>query len=426
MTPPKPHILITGAGIAGPVFAYFLTLTGLFRTTILERSPTLRKAGQQIDIRGPGLTIVKRMQLLDIINSKTTKEAGMVFVDGKGRRRAEFPVSGGAGFTSEIEILRGELVEILVGVTRRESGSEGGDGKLEIERDESGREGGGGKTEYIFGDHVTALEQMDSGVKVTLASGREQEFDLVIGADGMNSKTRRLAFPDIEDPKKSLGQYTAYFTISYEERDGTFAQWYNAPGGRCVFLRPDNAGFTRAYLSIMSDKPKGYEKMTIAEQKNLMRNLFEDAGWEAKRVLEAMETADDFYMQEIAQVKMPSWVSGRVALLGDAGYCPSPISGQGTTLAIVGAYILAGELGKCGGRWEEGLRGYEEKMRPFVKKAQKLFPGAPGIANPQTQRGINILYSVVGFVSWSGLPKVFSIFEDGEKKEDKSLPVYEF
>ncbi|KAH6679674.1 hypothetical protein B0J14DRAFT_581335 [Halenospora varia] len=181
------------------------------------------------------------------------------------------------------------------------------------------------------------------------------EVDVVVGADGQSSKTRRLAFPSIEDPIKGLGQYTAYFTIPFEERDGKFAKWYNAPSGRCLFLRLDNVysenATARTYISIMGDEPRkwGYDKMSIGKQKKMWRELLQGCEWEAERVLDGMDATDDFYMQEIAQVRMDSFVHGRVALLGDAGYCPSPISGMGTTIAIVGGYMLAGELVRCKG-----------------------------------------------------------------------------
>lgn len=394
----KPHILISGAGICGPVCAYWLSKAG-FLTTIVERSPSLRTAGQQIDVRGPGLAVVKRMGLEEAIRAKTTKEKGLAIVNSNGRRVGSFPVDekGGMSFTSDIEILRGELVEIFYNSTK-------------------------GDTEYIFGDYIAAIEDVGEKVQVKLASGGERSFDLVVGADGMNSKTRRLVFPDAS-PMKSLGQYTAFFTIPLKESEGNFAEWYNAPGGRCILIRPDNAGYTRAYLSVMSSKPAVYEKLDVPAQKQMMRELFADAGWEATRVLDGMDQADDFYMQEIAQVKMDSWSQGRVTLIGDAGYCPSPISGMGTTLAITGAYILAGELAKCKGDWHKGLSGYEGKMRPYVTKAQSLPPGAPGLVNPQTAWGITVLNSVVRVVSMSGIATLIGKFSR-PATEDKSLPTY--
>ena len=397
----KPSVLIAGAGIAGPVCAYWLSRAGI-RSTIIERAPELRNTGQQIDVRGSGLTVVKRMGLEEVVRSKTTKEKGLAFVNSRGKRLAVFPVDekGGMSFTSDIEILRENLVKIFYDASKED-------------------------TEYIFGDHVAEIHQENGKkVRVVFEKGGEKEYDFVIGADGMNSKTRQLAFPS-EKPLKSLGQYTSFFTIPYKETDGEFACWYNAPGGRCILLRPDSAGCTRAYLSIMSSKPAGYEKLDIPAQKKMMREMFEDAGWEALRVLKGMDAAEDFYMQEIAQVKMDHWSQGRVALIGDAGYCPSPISGMGTSLAIVGAYVLAGEIAKCGDDYKAGLEGYEERMRPYVTKAQSLPPGAPAIANPQSKWGIAVLNNIVRFISWSGLATLFGKMSS-PPAEDKSLPLYEF
>lgn len=339
------------------------------------------------------------MKLEETIRSKTAKEKGLAFVNSNGKRIGEFPVDekGGNSFTSDVEIMRGELAQIFYDASKD-------------------------TTKYIFGDYVTTIDDSGQKVKTTFSSGAESEFDLVIGADGMRSKTRRITFPPV-DPIKPLGQYTAFFTIPEIELKGDFAEWYNAPGGRCVFLRPGDQD-TRAYLSVISSKPKGYEKFSIPEQKNMIRDIFKDAGWKTSLVLDGMDATEDFYMQEIAQVKLDSWSKGRVVLIGDAGYCPSPISGMGTSLALVGAYILAGELGRCGGDWKEGLKMYEEKMRPYVRKAQALPPGAPAIANPQSKWGISILNGFIGFVSKSGIVSLFEKFQTPQT-EDKSLPVYE-
>ncbi|KAG4428271.1 hypothetical protein IFR05_016247 [Cadophora sp. M221] len=367
----KPTVLISGAGIAGPVCAFFLARAGI-KTTIIERSPSMRKTGQQIDLRGA--------------------EAGLAFVDETGKRLAEFPVreDGGRSFTSDIEILRGEMAGVFYEATR---------GLEEVE--------------YVFGDHVVGTVERGEKVEVVLEKG---------------SKTRRLAFKEVENPVKPLHQYAAYFTIPYKESDRNFAEWYNTTGGRGILLRPDNAGYTRAYLTVTRDslpELEGYYKLSIEEQKQKMHEMFSDAGWETKRVLEGMDKAEDFYMQEIAQIKMPGWSKGRVVLLGDAGYCPSPISGMGTSCAIVGAYVLAGEIVKHGMDYGKAFKSYEENLKPYVERAQKLPPGAPAIANPQTRWGISILRGIVGLISWSGATKLFDKFSS-PSAEDQKLTVYEF
>ncbi|RKF65961.1 Uncharacterized protein GcM3_114004 [Golovinomyces cichoracearum] len=395
-------VLISGSGIGGPVCAYWLNRLSnrLIKTTIIERHAGLRKGGQQIDIRGAGIEVIRRMGCEEEIRSKTTQEKGIMFIDDDGKPVAEFPMrKGEKTFTSEFEILRESLVQTFYDASK--------DG-----------------TEYIFGNHIIDMEQDEDKVIVKLANGESRDFDYVIGADGMWSKTRRLAFADVKDPMKSLGLHIAFFSIPYEKRDGESAQWYNIEGGRSILIRPDNGRYTRAYMSTTSPKVRDYHQYPIAGQKALMREHFLDAGWDAPRIIKGMEEADDFYMQEVAQIKLPYFSRGRVALLGDAGYCPSLLSGMGTTLAIVGAYILAGEIVRAGPNYKEALQNYEEKMRPYVKTAQDLPPGVPAINNPQSKWGIKLFHKFLSFVSWSHILPLLSKLSSPPSLE-KHFPIYE-
>ncbi|ESZ92011.1 hypothetical protein SBOR_7603 [Sclerotinia borealis F-4128] len=405
----KPHILISGASIAGPVLAYWLHRASI-TTTIIERSPSLRSAGQGIDIRGPARAVISCMGLESLIRSKVTHELGLQFIDKNGVPKATFPVEeNGTSFTSDIEILRGDLADIFYESTKE-------------------------TCEYIWDDHMTGFEETDEGVLVTFAKGEQRTFDLVIGADGMRSKTRRLAIPLPNDGLKSLYQYTTYFTIPKAPHDDAWGKWYNSTRGRLILMRPDNihnGTTTRIYLSITDPsktcKLVKYLEMTPEKQKRAWREEMSDMGWEVERLLDGMDVAPDYYMQEIAQVNPPQFYKGKIALVGDAGYCPSPISGMGTSSAILGAYYLAGELGACEGNWEEGLRKYEERMRPFVEGVQKLPPGAPGILNPQTEWGIRVLYGILGFVSWTGVATLLGgWFGVNGAQEGDSLVKYEW
>ena len=248
----------------------------------------------------------------------------------------------GQGFVSDIEIVRGELVSVLCDHIRD-------------------------KVEYIFGDSITAVNDNGDQVHVSFANSDARDFDLLLLADGLTSKTHALVFGNNESYIHHLNQYTAYFTIPHHSTDSAWSRWYNAPGGRNIFLRPDGKD-TRVFLSVIRT-PNGLEKLSVQEQKAEMHKVFADAGWEAPRVLSAMEKAGDFFLQENAQVKMDSWSKGRVALVGDAGYCPSRISGMGTSVAIVGAYILAGEIATHDNH-TDAFAAYEKVMRPYVTKAQ--------------------------------------------------------
>lgn len=355
--------MISGASIAGPTLAFWLRRYGL-RPVVIERAGALRLGGQNVDVRGAARVVARRMGIEDDIRAATTGEQGLRFVDDRGRTRAEFPAgtSSSDGFTAELEILRGDLARILYDRTR--------DG-----------------TEYIFGDHITGLDEAGDRVTVSFARGESRDFDLVIAADGIRSTTRALVFGD-EPQIRELGLYMAYFTIPRTSTDDAWWRWYNAPGGRTINLRPDNVGTTRVMLSFMFE-PRGYDRLGPDEQRQVLRRVYRDAGWEAPRVLAALGDAADMYFESIGQVRAPRWSRGRVALVGDAGYCASPISGMGTSLALTGAYVLAGELARHQDH-REAFASYERILRPYVAKAQKLPPGAPRLAHPRTRPGIAV------------------------------------
>ena len=297
------RILVIGAGVGGPTLAYFLSKSPSrkFEVTVLERSQELRTAGQNVDIRGAGADVIKIMGLEEAIRGATTAEEGVVFVDSDNNTKATFPADKSGQvqtFTSDLEIVRGKLAMILYEATKD-------------------------KAEYIFGDYASSLEQAQDKVRVTFAKGHEpRDFDIVVGADGLGSKTRSLVFgKESESWHKPLGMFASFFTIPMVESDGYWSRWYSAPRRRTIMLRPDNEGATRAWMSIMSEDKRLKEVLEkgVGETKLLMKELFEGAGWETERVIKGMEEADDYYYDEIAQIKMPKWSKGRVVLLGDAG-----------------------------------------------------------------------------------------------------------
>lgn len=399
------EILITGAGVAGPVLAHFLVEAGA-KVTIVERASSLRMGGQNVDIRGLGRKILAMMGTHDTVQEKMTAEAGIAFVDSSNRRMAEFPVdkSGrGKSITAEIEIMRGDLAVILYDATKED-------------------------VEYQFGDSIEGLNEANDKVNVEFQSGRIEEFDMVIAADGLGSSTRKLVFGN--DPISSLDAWVSWFSIPRQDHDTSWGTWYNAPGRRMILLRPNTneatENVTRASMWICepSEKLRNYSKLSKQEQKVMAHEIFHDAGGEATRCLEGMDNDDDFTMQEIAQVKMDTWSKGRVALLGDAAFCPSPISGMGTTLAIVGAYILAGEIAKAPHDPKQAFGSYEDIMRPFVTKGQKLPPGAPKWANPASALGVRMLHSFLGFIAWSGISRMAESFV-GPPVDTITLPDYE-
>lgn len=392
----QPTALIIGGGIAGPVLAFWLARAG-FACTVVERAEVQRTTGQQVDIRDAARDIIRQMGLEEAIREHCVVEEGMAFVNAAGKTRAEFLARpDGMSFTCDIEILRAELANVFYDAAKDNA-------------------------TWLFGTRVVALELADGGdgVEATLEGQTvgKRVFDVAIIADGMNSSTRRRVFARDGNPLRDLGQHAAFFTIPLAAHDRPLATVFHAPGGRMVIVRPDVArNRTGAYLTVCEPRSRksvfdGYERMSIAQQQDLWANMFKGVPGEAARVIAGMRTSDDFYMQSIAQVKAPHWTAlgGRVALIGDAAYCPSPISGLGTTCAIIGAYILAGELARAKDTrdWARATSGYERAMRPIADKAQQLIPGAPAIMCPQTKWGIAVLHLVMGFISWSGIANWF-------------------
>jgi 2-polyprenyl-6-methoxyphenol hydroxylase-like FAD-dependent oxidoreductase len=343
-------VLISGASIAGPALAYWLHRHG-FEPTVVEIGSQLRPGGHAVDIRGVARTVVERMGIMAAIRRESVDERGLAFVDARGRRVAELPADafGGEGIVAEIEIMRGDLSRILYDATA-------------------------GFTEYVFGDRITSLSQHNGGVEVTFASGRSRRFDYVVGADGVHSGVRALAFGPEADYVRHLGAYTAYFTVP---DPGTMANWFvmhNHPGGLVAGVRPERGGTAKAMLSFTSP-PLDYDRRDLDQQRAFVAEAFRPMGWLAPELLAAMPQAPDFYFDGICQVHVDKWWRGRVALIGDAGYCGSPLAGLGTSLSIVGAYVLAGELAARPEEPEAAFAAYQEEMRDYVAKAMELPPG---------------------------------------------------
>ena len=316
----KKRALVTGGSVAANSLTWWLLQAG-FEVVVVEKASEFRDGGQSIDLRGAGRTVVERMGLKEEIDRNGTGETAWTFVDEDGEEVAAFRLAdvGVEGPTAQLEILRGDLARLM----------------YEKIKD---------RVDYRFGDHVTAIDNGDDAAAVRFSSGTQERFDLVLVAEGVGSSTRELVFKGENHPRR-MDITIAYFTIPRGPGDGTDARWYNASGGRCIFLRPDPHGGTRAVLMVREERRESLD-LSGDEAKAWLRERFADAGWEAERVLDGLDRGDDLYFEVLRQVKMDRWSSGRVALTGDAAWCATPISGIGTTLAVVGTYVLAGELAR--------------------------------------------------------------------------------
>lgn len=330
----------------------------------------MRTSGQSVEISsGAATDIAKKMGLIEALNARGTGELGLNFVDDTGNTICSFEMDKlhGRSFTSEHEILRSDLIDILYQQTKSD-------------------------VEYRFGEYITEISETESTVGLTFSNGRKENADLLIICDGLYSSTRKLAnFQDVNI--KSLGQTTAYFTIENQviDLEDKWAKWYNDIPGCTLLIRPDSTGKnTRAYLSMMETFPE-FRSSNQAAQKALITQKFQGKGYVVDRVVAGMQTSEDFYVSELAQVRCKTWSSGRVVLCGDAAYCPSPISGMGTDCAIIGAYVLAGEIAASPADYAAAFARYDTAVRPFIESAQNIPGGLIEMLNPRTSRGLKIL-----------------------------------
>ncbi|OBK20842.1 FAD-binding monooxygenase [Mycobacterium asiaticum] len=366
----NPTVLVSGAGIAGPALAFWLSRNG-YHVVVVELADGIRPGGQTVDLRGAGRAVVERMGLLDQMRARCLTQRGVAWVKDDGSRRAEMPVEAfhGNGMVSELEILRGDLADVLYQATVD-------------------------TTEYRFGTRVIELTQSADEVTATLSDGSTVCADLVVGADGPHSAVRRLAFGPEDKFVRPLGGYNAWFSAPDPVGLDGWYLMYQAPGGLNVSVRPSHdPSIVKAGLAFRSDVIS-YDRADQDAQRELLADRFAGAGWHSEALVAAARDADDFYFDAFAQVHMESWAAGRVVLVGDAGYCASPLSGMGTSLALVGAYVLAHELaaGPHG-----PLDRYHQVMRPYVARCQKLPNGIDGYL-PKSAADIRITAMVMKYM----------------------------
>jgi 2-polyprenyl-6-methoxyphenol hydroxylase-like FAD-dependent oxidoreductase len=370
------NILISGASVAGPALAFWLHQYG-FKPTIVERAPAIRPGGYAIDFRGASLRVLEKMGLLAAVQQKQTRIGAITIVDGNNRKVASMP----DGFTSgELEVLRGDLADIFYDATRK-------------------------TTEYIFDDTIVGIEKKPDGVDVQFQRGARRKFDLVVGADGLHSKVRSISFGDEAEFVRNLGYYVSIFTIPNYLNLNHAGLYYGSLGKKVGIFSGGDAHEAKASFFFASE-PLDYVRRDTAKQKEILREHFHEEGWEVPRLLEAMESAPDFYFDSVSQVKMDHWSKGRSVLVGDAAWCASPLSGMGTGMAVVGAYVLAGELAEARGNYHSAFSSYESLMREFVQKCQGLADGGTEWFVPRTRFRLwlsNQMWKILPYTPWKNM-----------------------
>lgn len=354
------RVLISGASVAGPALALCLSGYG-FDVTVVEKAAALRHGGQAVDFKGQAhLSVLERMGILEQVRENRTVPVDTVFVDGEGQKLATMPGEFTGG---DLEILRGDLARILYKATADEC-------------------------TYVFGDSVTNLAQTPEGIQVTFERAEPATFDVVVGADGIHSNVRRLAFGPEEDFVTHLGHYYAIVNAERADRtqpagmDRGVGQMYNEPGRMAAIDGPEEPAFF-----VFASQPMDYDRFEPEQQRGILAEAYRGAGWDVPGYLAEVLPTADVYLDSISRVEVNDYARGPVVLLGDAAY-GNTLGGFGTGLAIVGAYLLAGELATAGGDHDRAFGRYQELMRDYAKIAHKANAG-PFLA-PATQTKIRM------------------------------------
>lgn len=338
-----PSALISGASFAGLASAWWLHRLG-YAVTVVEVAPAIRKGGTPVDIREGVVEVVRRMGLLDRIVGSSLPPRPMDFLDAAGAHLARMPADArNAPGTEGWEIERDTLLDMLYDEVR-------------------------GDVEFLFSNSVTALEQTHDEVRVTLASGEQRTVSLLLGCDGTHSAVRRLCFGDESAFNLFLGNYFSLTIVDELLLPEDTAQMFNLPG-RAIMLSAYN-GKTDIAFCFSSQEEISYDRRDRGLQKQIIHDHFAALGWRAGELLGKMHRSDNFYFDKLCQIRMPAWTSGRVALVGDAGYCPSPAAGMGGSMALLGAAALADALAKHPYDLPTALKDYDRTLRPVVEAIQ--------------------------------------------------------
>ncbi|WP_034592687.1 FAD-dependent monooxygenase [Hamadaea tsunoensis] len=357
----KQHVLIAGASIAGLTAAHWLARAG-FAVTVAERTDGPRPGGNGVDLRARAAEVIELMGLTDRVRAAATDVIGMKFVDAAGRARARIDTR----VPGAVEIMRGDLVGLLASTVENSS-----------------------DVEFRFGSPVRALDQDGTGVSVTFDRGATERFDLVIGADGLHSTVRRLAFGPEDRFLHFHGHYFAFADADPALGEDRWVTMFNRPGRMAGVYRSGNHPQAKAYF-IFRSAPLVYDYRDVDQHRRIVRDAFaDDRGWHVPALLDAATADPGFYFDSLSQVRLPAWSTGRIGLVGDAAYCASPASGAGAELAVVGSYRLAAELARADGDHAAAFARYQAAHTPLVRRRHRIGPNVRMMV-PKTRAGSRV------------------------------------
>ncbi|WP_433360293.1 FAD-dependent monooxygenase [Actinoplanes sp. CA-142083] len=355
-------VLISGAGVAGPTLAFWLARAG-FQPTVVERAQGQRSSGNPVDVRGPALPVAEQMGVIPALREAATTVKAMRLIDSRGRRGVRLPMPSGrsAAGTMEIEVPRADLATILYGAARDHA-------------------------EFVFDDTITAMSQDPDGVDVTFERADPRRFDLVVGADGLHSTVRRLAFGQEQDFVRHLGVYVATTPLGERVDHPDEALMYNTPG-RLVSVHPSRDHALLAFIFRGALIPGFDYRDTAAHKKVLLDAYGDDRSWRVPEFLDRARESDDLYFDAVSRVVLPSWSHGRITLLGDAAASVS-LFGDGSSMAMAGAQTLAEALRDAGADAGTALKRYEAEHRRRTDAKGRAARFAAALVVPSTRPGI--------------------------------------
>jgi 2-polyprenyl-6-methoxyphenol hydroxylase-like FAD-dependent oxidoreductase len=392
-------VVINGAGIAGPTLAYWLSRSG-HEVLLVEAAPQLRRGGYALDFWGVGYDIAEKMGILPRLRELGYQVREVRFVDRHGRKRGGFPVDVFGRLTKGryTTLRRADLAATIYDAL-------------------------GGTVETVFGDSVAGVEETGHGVRVSFDHAPTREADLVVGADGLHSRVRRLVFGADAGVEVSLGYHVAAFAVDgYRPRDELVYVSHGIPGRQVSrwSMREDRTLFLFVFRDeyLPAENPSDDQ-----ERKSALKHVFADVGWECPRILEAMEGADGIYFDRVSQIRMDCWRKGRTVLLGDAAACVSLMAGEGAGLAMAEAYVLAGELRNCGGDHAAAFARYQAMMLPWLRRKQRSAAKFASAFAPRTEFGIRVRNLALRLLR---LPFVVDFLFGRELRDEVKIPDYEF